>query len=158
MAQLKQLKLTIKSVTKRGNTAFITIKPSIIPNGLSPQQQNNFFTVVPAAADKDNIAFVNQWLSTVEAGSVTVAVNYNRLPLKSAVFIAINGQLLTSSYSSIGYNADASSFVSAAVNINLPATPNNVIPPSNAIKSPAGEGLSAVAYNAAKKAEKDVLA
>ena len=153
LAQLQQLKLTIKSVTKRGNTAFITIKPSIIPNGLSPQQQNNFFTVVPAAADKANIAFVNQWLSTVEQGAVTIAVNYNSLPLKSAVFIAINGQLLTSSYSSIGYNADASSFVSAAVNINLPATPDNVFPPNNAINSRPGEGLAPVINNAVQSAE-----
>lgn len=133
LAQLKSLALSIKSVTKRGNTAFITVCPTIIPNGLSSQQQNNFFTVVPATSDKDNVAFVNQWLSTVDSGCVTVGVNYNTFPTQSAVFLAVNAQLLASTYLSIGFSADSSSFVSAAVNINLPATPAAVVPPSNSI-------------------------
>ena len=132
IGQLQSLKLQIKSTSKRGNSAFITVCPNIIPNGLSPQQKNNFFTVVPAKADQANVAYINQWLSTVDSGCVTVAINYNSFPAQSAVFLAVNAQLLASTYLSIGYKADASSFVSAAVNINLPQTPANVIPPTNA--------------------------
>jgi len=132
IGQLKGLSLKIKSTSKRGNTAFITVCPNIIPNGLSSQQKNNFFTVVPAKAEQANVAYINQWLSTVDSGCVTVGVNYNSFPAQSAIFLAINAQLLTSTYMSIGYKADASSFVSAAININLPQTPANVIPPSNA--------------------------
>ena len=133
LAQLRSITLSVSSVTKRGNTAFITVCPNIIPNGLSLTQQNNFFTVVPASADTNNVAYINQWVSTVDNGCVTVGVNYNTFPVQSTVFLAINAQSLASSYLSIGYTADASSFVSAAVNINLAATPANVIPPSNAI-------------------------
>jgi len=102
---------------------------------LSLQQQNNFFTVVPASADTNNVAYINQWLSSVDSGCVTVGVNYNSFPVQSAVFLAVNAQSLASSYLSIGYTADASSFVSAGININLPATPANVIPPSNAVNN-----------------------
>ena len=143
LAQLKTLTLAIKSATKRGNTAYITVCPNILPNGLSPQQQNNFFTVVPATADKSNVAYVNQWLSIVDQGCVTVGVNYNTFPVQSAVFLAINAQLLASSYLSIGYTADASSFVSAAVNINLPETPSSVVPPSNAAAATASTASQA---------------
>ena len=132
LAQLKTVTLSISSVTRRGNSAFITVCPNIIPNGLSSQQVNNFFTVVPASADANNIAYINQWLSLVDTGCVSVGVNYNSFPVQSAVFLAVNAQVLASSYLSIGFTADASSFVSAAVNINLAATPDNVVPPSNA--------------------------
>ena len=131
--QLKQLSLTVKSSSKRGNTAFVTVCPSILPNGLSPQQQNNFFTVVPAAADKANVAYIQQWLSTVDSGCVTIAVNYNTFPSQSAIYIAVNAQLLANTFMSIGYTADsASSYVSATISTNLPATPDSVVPPSNA--------------------------
>ena len=126
------MSLTLKSTSKRGNTAFVTVCPNIIPNGLSPQQRNNFFTVVPIKADQANVAFINQWLSTVDTGCVSVAINYNSFPAQSAVFLAINAQLMASSYMSIGYKADTTSFVSAPININMPETPANVVPPSNA--------------------------
>ena len=142
LAQLKSVTLSISSVTKRGNSAFITVCPNIIPNGLSLTQQNNFFTVVPASADTNNVAYINQWLSTIDSGCVTVGVNYNSFPVQSAVFLAVNAQSLASSYLSIGFTADASSFVSAAVNINLPATPANVVPPSNAIAISANTAAS----------------
>jgi hypothetical protein len=142
LAQLNNVNLTISSVTKRGNTAYITVCPNIVPNGLSPQQQGSFFTVVPAAADQGNIAYINQWLSTVNPGCVTVGVNYNAFPAQSAVFLAVNAQILASSYLSIGYTASASSFVSASININLPATPANVVPPSNAINVPSDSQAS----------------
>jgi hypothetical protein len=129
--QLSSISLNIKSVSKRGNTAFATVCPNIIPNGLSPQQQNNFFSVIPAAADKANVAYINQWLSTIDNGCVTVGINYNSFPTSSAAYIAVNSQLLGSSYMSIGYLADSSSFVSVAVNINLPTAPDSLIPPAN---------------------------
>ena len=132
IGKLESLSLTLKSTSKRGNTAFVTVCPNIIPNGLSPQQKNNFFTVVPIKADQANVAYINQWLSTVDTGCVSVAINYNSFPAQSAVFLAINAQLMASSYMSIGYKADTASYVSAPININMPETPANVVPPSNA--------------------------
>ena len=148
IGQLQGLSLKIKSTSKRGNTAFITVCPNILPNGLSSQQKNNFFTVVPAKAQQNSVAYINQWLSTVDSGCVTVGVNYNSFPAQSAIFLAVNAQLLASTYMSIGYKADASSFVSAAININLPQTPANVVPPSNAQASSAATAgsVDAVTY------------
>ena len=157
IGQLQSLKLQIKSTSKRGNSAFITVCPNIIPNGLSPQQKNSFFTVIPSKADQANVAYINQWLSTIDSGCVTVAINYNSFPAQSAVFLAVNAQLLASTYMSIGYKADASSFVSAAVNINLPQTPANVIPPANAVATKAltRSQMDPVSYNMFNK--KDIL-
>ena len=59
---------------------------------------------------------------------------------------------------SIGYKADASSFVSAAVNINLPQTPANVVPPANAvaIKATTTGSANAQLYKALE-GEQDIL-
>ena len=153
------MKLQIKSTSKRGNSAFITVCPNIIPNGLSPQQKNSFFTVIPSKADQANVAYINQWLSTIDSGCVTVAINYNSFPAQSAVFLAVNAQLLASTYMSIGYKADASSFVSAAVNINLPQTPANVVPPANAVatKATAAGQTDPLTYKALSAGAPDLL-
>lgn len=118
----------MKSVYKRDNIAFVTVGLNIIPNGLSPTQKNSFFLVVPNTGDK--ISYVNQW--QVDANTVTVAVTYATFPTQTAVFLAVNAQLLSNSYSSIGYTADASSFVSASINIGLAQAPASLIIPSNA--------------------------
>jgi len=162
--QLRQLTLTVKSSSRRGNTAFVTVCPSIIPNGLSTQQQNNFFTVVPAAADKANVAYIQQWLSTVDTGCVTVGINYNTFPSQSAVYIAVNAQLLANTYISIGYTADsASSYVSATISTNLPTTPSAVVPPSNAAFAQASSSsgvniIAAIAFARVAQNNNDKLA
>jgi hypothetical protein len=131
LAQLHTLTLSVQAVSRRGNSAYITVCPNIIPNGLSPTQRSSFFLVVPASADKNNVAYINQWVSTTNSSCVVVGVNYNTFPTQSAVFLAVNAQVLASSYAAIGYTADASSFVSASVNIGLPASPASLVVPSN---------------------------
>ena len=157
LAELKKLTLTVKASSKRGNTAYVTVCPNIIPNGLSPQQQNNFFSVVPASADKANVAYVTQWLSTIDQGCVTVAVNYNQFPVQSLIFLAVNAQLLAGSYSSIGYTADASSFVSAAVNVGLPAAPASLTIPSSVSNSRANAQAD-LPVILAREVDKDIIA
>ena len=88
--------------------------------------------MVPSSGDKNNVAYINQWLSLIDSGCVTVAINYNSFPAQSHVFLAVNAQLLAGSYMSIGYMADASTFVSAPINLNLPATPAEIVAPANA--------------------------
>lgn len=156
IGQLSALTLKIKSSSKRGNSAFVTVCPNIIPNGLSLQQQNNFFIVMPATADQSNVAYINQWLSTVDSGCVTVGINYSKFPTQSVVYLAVNAEILASSYTSIGYKADATSFVSASININLPTTPNTVFPPSNAVNSGASS-TGALSYMSAIKISNDKL-
>lgn len=126
--QLQKIILTIQNVCRRGNVAFITVGLNIIPNGLSPTQKNAFFLVVPNTGDK--VSYVNQW--QVDANDVIVAVTYATFPTQTAVFLAVNGQQLASSYASIGYIADSSSFVSAAINIGLSPAPASLVIPSNA--------------------------
>jgi hypothetical protein len=123
-------------VSKRDNVAFITVGLNIIPNGLSPTQKNAFFLVVPNSGDK--VSYVNQWQA--DANNVIVAVTYATFPTQTAIFLAINAQQLASAYSSIGYTADSSSFVSGAVNIGLSAAPSSLIIPSAAASIPA-DGL-----------------
>lgn len=132
--QLQKVTLSVKNVSKRDNVAFITVGLNIIPNGLSPSQKNTFFLVVPNSGDK--VSYVNQW--QVDASNFIVAVTYATFPTQTAVFLAVNGQQVASSYSSIGYTADSSSFVSAAVNIGLAAAPESVKIPSTSSFSSAG--------------------
>jgi hypothetical protein len=126
--QLQKVILSVKNVCKRDNIAFITVGLNIIPNGLSPSQKNAFFLVVPNSGDK--VSYVNQW--QVDGSNFIVAVTYATFPTQTAVFLAVNGQQLASSYSSIGYTADSSSFVSAAVNVGLAPAPNTLTVPSSA--------------------------
>jgi hypothetical protein len=128
VSQLQKVTLTVRGVSRRNNVAFITVGLNIIPNGLSPTQKNSFFLVVPNTGDK--VSFVNQWQS--DATTVIVAVTYSTFPTQSAVFLSVNAQQLASTYSSIGYAADATSFVSAAVNIGLANAPDSLIVPSSA--------------------------
>lgn len=134
VSQLQKVTLTVRGVSRRNNVAFITVGLNIIPNGLSPTQKNSFFLVVPNTGDK--VSFVNQWQS--DASTVIVAVTYSTFPTQSAVFLSVNAQQLASTYSSIGYAADATSFVSAAVNIGLANAPDSLIVPSSATNSNEG--------------------
>lgn len=126
VAQLQKIVLTVKNVCRRNNVAFVTVGLNIIPNGLSPTQKASFFLVVPNSGDK--ISFVNQW--QLDANNFVVAITYTTFPTQTAVFLAVNSQLLANSYSSIGYNADASSFVSASINVGLSPAPESLNIPS----------------------------
>ena len=149
--QLKKLTLKVGSVTRRDNIAFVPVQPNIIPNGLSMTQRGSFFLVVPNNNDK--ISFVNQWINPDNTNEIYVAITYETFPTQSAVFLAINAEQLANAYSSIGYTADASSFVSASINVGLPATPASVQIPRSAINNPSSEitNLSGPISNAIKK-------
>jgi hypothetical protein len=146
-AQLQKVTISVKSVSRRDNVAFITVGLNIIPNGLSPSQKNAFFLVVPNTGDK--VSYVNQWQS--DANDVIVAVTYATFPTQTAVFLSVNAQQLASSYSSIGYTADASSFVSAAVNIGLATAPASLTIPATSSynKANPGSDVSAITQHAA---------
>lgn len=154
MTQLKKLTLKVTGVSRRDNVAFVRVQPNIIPNGLSPNQKGNFFLVVPNSGDK--ISYVSQWLNPNDPSEVIVAVTYATFPTQSAVFLAVNAQQLANSYSAIGYTADASSFVSAAVTVGLPAAPSTLTIPNNAIKKSI-VNTAELPVQMAKEIEKDIL-
>jgi hypothetical protein len=135
----------VKNVCRRNNVAFVTIGVNIIPNGLSPTQKSSFFLVVPNSGDKIN--FVYQW--QLDASTFVVAITYATFPTQTAVFLSINSQLLANSYSSIGYNADASSFVSASINVGLSPAPDSLVIPAgtSAVTVNSRESLNAVAFS-----------
>lgn len=125
-SKLQKVTLLIKNVCRRDNVAFVTVGVNIIPNGLSPTQKSSFFLAVPNKGDKIN--FVNQW--QLDATSFVVAVTYATFPTQTALFLSLNAQLLANSYSSIGYTADQSSFVSASINVGLSPAPSTLNIPS----------------------------
>jgi hypothetical protein len=106
---------------------------SIIPNGLSNDQKNKFFIVIPSA--NDSVAFINQWLSTTEANTVIVAIQYNTVPQMSTVFLALNAAILSSSLANVGFVANENSFLSVYVNSNIGLAPVSLVIPSSATNS-----------------------
>jgi hypothetical protein len=66
--------MTQTAVSRRNKIVFITIKISVIPNGLSNEQKNGFFNV--AASENDRVSRVNQWISQTESDKMIVAVEY----------------------------------------------------------------------------------
>jgi len=131
--QLQTVKMTLSSVSRRSNTAFVTVCLNIVPNGLTNAQINQFFLVIPNT--NDVVTSVNQWISSDNSKCVVAAVNYQTFPTSSAVFLAVNAQLLANSYSSIGYTADGTSFISASVSINSPQAPSTLTIPATASNS-----------------------
>jgi hypothetical protein len=125
--------MTLSSVSRRSNTAFVTVCLNIVPNGLTNAQINQFFLVIPNT--NDVVTSVNQWISSDNSKCVVAAVNYQTFPTSSAVFLAVNAQLLANSYSSIGYTADGTSFISASVSINSPQAPSTLTIPATASNS-----------------------
>lgn len=154
MNQLKKLTLKINSVSRRDNVAFIRVEPNIIPNGLSPTQRGSFFLVVPNSGDR--ITFVNQWINPENPAEVLVAVTYASFPTQSAVFLAVNAQQLASSYSAIGFSADASSFVSAVVTLSTPTAPSSLQIPTSSINTPSSS-ISSVPVQLASKILEDYI-
>jgi len=121
------------NVCRRNNIAIVSINLNIIPNGLAPSQKSNFFLVVPSSGDK--VSFVNQWQP--DSNTVMVAINFAEFPLKSTAYLAINAKQLASSYASIGYTADSTSFVSASISNNNANCPSslNIPASSNAVST-----------------------
>ena len=156
LAQLKKLNLKVNGVTRRDNIAFVRVEPNIIPNGLSVSQRSNFFLVVPNSGD--SIQFVNQWINPDNTNEVIVAITYENFPTQSAVFLAINAEQLANAYSSIGYTADASSFVSASINVGLPAAPASLQIPRSAanVHSNSLDSVNGIMSNAIRR-QADIL-
>lgn len=61
LTNLRPIQMTQSAISRRENTVFISVRLSIIPNGLSNNQKNKFCNVIPSNNDK--ILVVNQWLS-----------------------------------------------------------------------------------------------
>lgn len=132
--QLTALTLNIVSVTRRDNTAFIIVGLNVVPNGLTTAQASKFFLVVPNKGD--NCTYINQWIGS-DPNTVVVAATYQNFPLQSALFLAVNAQILAQTYASIGYTANSNSFVSATISQNLGAAPAYLNTPSYSIANAA---------------------
>lgn len=134
VANLKEITMTQTAVSRRNNTVFVTIRTSIIPNGLSSEQQNGFFIVVASANDKINK--VNQWISTTEPNTVMVAVEYASYPVTtSTLFVTLNAGLLSTSLANIGYTATENSFLSVVVGNGIATAPATLMIPASATNS-----------------------
>lgn len=120
--------MTQNALSRRGSTVFVSVKLSIIPNGLSNDQKNSFFTVVPSINDKVNK--VNQWISSTDANTVIVAVDYATFPTStSTLFIAINAAILSTSYANVGYTATENSFLSVVISNSISTAPSTLTVP-----------------------------
>lgn len=126
--------MTQSAVSRRNNTVFVSVKLPLIPNGLSADQKNNFFIVIPSSNDK--VVKVNQFLSTSDSSTVIVAVEYASYPTSlSTLFLTINTQLLSTSYINVGYTPVDSSFLSVIISSSIAQAPNNLVVPATATNS-----------------------
>ena len=108
----------------RDSTAFIQIRPTIIPNNLGTNIQSSFLQIVPTTATINPI--INVW---IEGSDVWVALKYTNVIPSGKVYFILNSDALDSIYRSMGYTT-ADGFTSAQISNNLPPTPNTVqIPP-----------------------------
>lgn len=96
--------MTQTALSRRAATVFVSVRLSIIPNGLSNEQKNSMFVVVPSVTDKVNR--VNQWISTSDANTVIIAVEHATFPTStSTLFVGLNANILSSSLASVGFTA-----------------------------------------------------
>ena len=128
---------------------FVSVKLSIIPNGLSNEQKNAFFVVVPSVNDKVNK--VNQWISTSDVNTVIVAVDYATFPAStSTLFVGLNANILSSSFANVGYTATDNSFLSVVISNSISVAPSTLnIPLSSESRS--SQGVTAISATASKK-------
>lgn len=125
------------TAARRGNVVFVTVKLPLIPNGLSADQKNNFFIVIPSKDDK--IVKVNQFISSTDSSSFIVAVEYASYPTTiSTLFLTINTQLISSSYINVGYTPSSNSFLSVIISNNIAQAPASLIIPASATNAQAG--------------------
>jgi hypothetical protein len=129
--------LAQSSISKRDSTVFISIKLSLIPNGLTSAQINSFFIVVPSVAD--TVVKINQWQDTSDNTVAWIAIQYNPIPTLSTAFITINAQILAASYANVGYTA-GDNFLAVSVSQAIATTPSSVIIPASATNSIADSG------------------
>lgn len=126
------------TASRRGNVVFVTVKLPLIPNGLSADQKNNFFIVIPSKDDK--IVKVNQFLSTTDSSSYIVAVEYDSYPTSiSTLFLTINTQLISSAYINVGYTPSSNSFLSVIISANMAQAPATLVIPASATNSQANK-------------------
>jgi hypothetical protein len=129
--------MTQSNIYRNGATVFVSVKLTIIPAGLSSAQQNSFFVVIPSTSDK--VVKVNQWLSTTDANTVVVAVQYQNFPAStSTLFIALNAAILSTSYANVGYTATENSFLSVVISSSIAPAPSTLTIPATATNSAAG--------------------
>jgi hypothetical protein len=127
--------MTQTALSRRNNTVFVTIRTSIIPNGLTREQQNGFFTVVASANDR--ISRVNQWAGA-EANTVIVAVEYASFPVStSTLFVALNAGLLSTSLANVGFTASENSFLSVVISNGIATAPSTLMVPASATNNAA---------------------
>ena len=123
------VQLQVISVTMRDNTAFVQIRPTIIPNGLSTNMQSKFLAVIPTSETSNPIVHV--W---IEGPDVFVSLRYSGMIPSGKVFFALNSDALDQIYRSMGYSTN-DAFTSANISMNLPATPPEIQIPARAISS-----------------------
>lgn len=126
--------MTQSAVSRRNNVVFVSVKLPLIPNGLSADQKNNFFIVIPSVNDK--VTKVNQFVSSSDPSTVIVAVEYSTYPTStSTLFLTINTQLLSASYINVGYAPSDNSFLSVIISSSLPQAPSTLVIPATATNS-----------------------
>jgi hypothetical protein len=124
--------LAQSSISKRDTTVFISIKLSLIPNGLTSTQINSFFIVVPSIAD--TVVKTNQWQDASDNTVAWIAIQYNQIPTLSTAFITINAQILANSYANVGYTA-GDNFLAVSISQAIATTPSSVNIPASATNS-----------------------
>jgi proprotein convertase subtilisin/kexin type 5 len=150
VTNLREIQITQSALSRRNNTVFITIRTSIIPNGLSSEQQNGFFIVVPSSNDRVNK--VNQWVNSGEQNTIMVAVEYASYPATtSTLFVALNAGILSTSLANVGFTASENSFLSVVISNGVATAPATLVVPGSATNSqPAG--LARLGTNARARA------
>jgi len=153
LSNLQTITLAQSSISKRDTTIFISIKLPLIPNGLTSNQINNFFIVVPSASD--TVVKVNQWQDATDKTVAWVAIQYQSIPSLSTAFITLNAQILASSYANVGYTA-GDNFLAISISQAVGTTPSTVVIPASATNAQAGTGdMISTANNAIKRAIND---
>lgn len=152
LANLKEVTMTQSALSRRGTTVFVSVKLSVIPNGLSNDQKNAFFIVVPSVNDQVNK--VNQWISTTDTNTVIIAIEYATFPSStSTLFVGLNANILSSSLASVGYTATDNSFLSVVISNSIATAPSTLVVPLSATASIANS-LSSIGSTASRKSIK----
>lgn len=161
VANLRELQLTQSALSRRANTVFVSVKLTIIPNGLSSEQKNNLFLVVPSENSK--VSKVSQWISATEANTVIIAVEYESFPTSiSTLFLALNAQILSESLANVGYSASENSFISVVISNSIAQAPAGLAVPLSATVNKSTKPIELVANKAlrlnAQRTLKDLAA
>ena len=121
--------MQVISTTKRDTTAYVQLRPTIIPNDLDPNLQSQIILTFPSEETSNPI--INTW---VDGSDIWVALRYEGFIPSGRVYFALNSEVMDSLYRNIGYTTK-DTFTSANINDYLPPTPQNVQIPARAINS-----------------------